>query len=184
MMKKIFLIASLIVMLASCGNKQQATDETFKEPNEFLAHFVDSASKAYPNFYGNGVIAGQITKELEERIKAVGVEKAFENIEFYIVREVKVIENYATGEKYNMVMLHSLESTVEVVCENISQDEATKLTPTKYYKVTGGKVVSSQAPMMNDKKYIQLGGFTLEGLTVEEIPGKEVKFDEQGFPTK
>ena len=172
-MKKVLLIASLIVMLASCGKGSKGSDTT----NKFIASFIDSVEKAYPNRIGNDIVCKKVIDDFGERIKGMPIEQVFEGIDFYVFmfRYNKIEE---TGDVISVFSLSPENGgfKVNINCDDIEEDLAMKIDERKVYRITGGTLVDvSNHGIISGLEEVNLGDIKVSKIKVEEVPGKEHK---------
>ena len=168
-MKKVLLVASLLVMLVSCGKGSNGSETS---TNKFIYSFIDSVEKAYPNRVGNDAVCRKIIDDFGERIKGVPAEKLFDGIEFYVFG----LRTSTVGNEFIAVFSLSPENSglhLSVNCDDIDEDFALKMDKTKIYRITGGTVqgTSSEA-IMSEFEDVNLGDVIVSKIQVEEVPGK------------
>lgn len=167
------MVASLLVMLASCGKGPKGSYTT----NKFIASFIDSAEKAYPNRVGNDLVCEKIIDDFGDRIKGMPIEQVFDGIEFHVF----MFRYHKIEETGDVVSIFSLRPEnggfeVDINCDDIEEDLAMKIDERKLYRITGGTLVDvSHHAVISGLAEFNLGDIKVSKIRVEEVPGKERK---------
>ena len=150
----------MLLALAACSDKQVASNTGTP-----LDQFVDSITKAYPNYAGNITVQNKISAELEKRISPLPGILEGTKFQFDNVAEIggSVLTMFSLADKTSAGV-----TTLIVSCDDFDKDVAATLDKTKNYKITGGTVVNFEAQRGMAEQWLYLGRVDVKDLKVEE----------------
>ena len=126
-----------------------------------LLKYTDSITKVYPNFYENILAAEKMTDDFKARLGDMpGILKG----SVFSLHEVSDAGGFAVVE----FVLDDNTIDLYVHCVGFDREKASKLSETKRYIITGGKVIDYLAPSYTTDISIDLGGIYVKDLQVEE----------------
>lgn len=161
-MNKVLVFIVSLLILASCDGN----DGSSKQPGTLLEQYVDSVTKACPNYKGNIMVCKQICADFESKVATLpgildGTQFEFRNMA-EIGGEITVDFHYV-GDLLNG------GASLSVWGEDFDHDQAATLDKSKSYKVVGGEIERYRYDKGIADDYLDLGTLYVRNLKVEEI---------------
>lgn len=155
-MKQVLAFFMMLLVLASCTSRQQQASE----PVSPFRQYVDSITKAHPNYSGNIAVQKMIGEDFLKHITPFpGI---LEGVSFSVV-------NMGETAGKTIVMFSSYDPSLYLWCEDYGTEKAAQLDTKKSYKIAGGTFDRYEPVEGVANAYLQLGSVFVRDLAMEEV---------------